>query len=124
MLAVVEPHLNADAASLGDREQVVVHGEALRLRLRRLLQPLRAGPVEVAPGSRSDVARDAGAAPAEVVGRGDVGQDVEALDVAQVGARLDEPSRVDDERRLAVCLPRLDEAGNALVGQLATPRIS
>ena len=33
-------------------------------------------------------------------------------------------SRVDDERGLAVCLSRLDEARNALGGQLATPRIS
>jgi hypothetical protein len=103
---------------------VVVHREALRLRLRRALEPLRAGPVQVAPGGVADVARDPALAPAEVVGGGDVREEVEALLVAQVRARLDEPSGVDDERGLAVRLARLDETRNAFVGQEATPRIS
>jgi hypothetical protein len=103
---------------------VVVHREALRLRLWRLREALRAGQVEVAARGRPDVARDAVAPPSEVVGSRDVGQEVEALDVAEVFARLDEPGRVDDERGLTVSLAGLDEAGDALVGQLATSRIS
>ena len=63
-------------------------------------------------------------APAEVIDRGDVGEEVEAFLVAEVGAGLDDPRRVDDERRLAVLVAALDEARNALEGQLATPRIS
>jgi hypothetical protein len=85
---------------------------------------LRAGQIEVAAACRADVAGDAVTAPAEVVGRRDVGQEVEALDVAQVRARLDQPRRIDDEGCLAVRLAGLDEAGDALVGQDATPRIS
>ena len=73
---------------------------------------------------RPDVARDAEAAPAEVVDGADVGEEVEALDVAQVQARLGQPRRVDDERQLPVRLDSLDETRNALEGQLATPRIS
>ena len=63
-------------------------------------------------------------APAEVVDGRDVGQEVEALFVAEVRAGLDEASQVDDQRRLAVRLPALDEPGDSLEGQLATPRIS
>jgi hypothetical protein len=85
---------------------------------------LRAGQVEVTAAGRADVAGDAEPAPAEVIRRRDVGQEVEALDVAQVRARLDQPRRIDDEGRLIVRLAGLNETGNALVGQDATPRIS
>jgi hypothetical protein len=103
---------------------VVVHREALRLRLRGLGEALRAGQVEVAAAGRADVAGDAVAAPAEVIGRSDVREEVEAFAVAQVLARLDQPGRIDNQGRLAVRLAGLDEAGDAFVGQLATPRIS
>jgi hypothetical protein len=63
-------------------------------------------------------------APAEVVDRRDVGEEVEALLVAEVEARLDDPGGIDDERRLAVRILALDQAGYALEGQEATPRIS
>ena len=69
------------------REQVVVHREALRLRRRPARQALGAGRVDVAAAARADVAGDALAAPAEVVGRGDVGEEAEAHLVAQVRAR-------------------------------------
>ena len=63
-------------------------------------------------------------APAEVVDGREVGQEVEALLVAEVRAGLDDAGRVDDERRLAVRLLALDEPRDAFEGQLATPRIS
>ena len=53
-------------------------------------------------------------APAEVVGGRDVGQEAESLRVAQVLARVEQPIRLDDERRLAVRLPNRHEPGNAL----------
>jgi len=62
--------------------------------------------------------------PAEVVDRCDVGQEAEALLVAEVRARLDQPSGVDDECRLVVSLLALDETRYSFEGQLATPRIS
>jgi hypothetical protein len=37
---------------------------------------------------------------------------------------LDDTRRVDDERRLAVCLANLDEPWNTVVVQEATPRSS
>ena len=84
-LAVVEPHLDAHAArglALDEREQVVADREALRLALRQGLEPMRRGCVQVATPGGADVPGDAGAAPAEVVGRGDVREKVEALLVA------------------------------------------
>jgi hypothetical protein len=62
--------------------------------------------------------------PAEVVDRGDVGQEAEALFVAEVRARLDESSGIDDERRFAVRVLTLDEPWDSFERQLATPRIS
>ena len=59
-----------------------------------------------------------------MVGRGDVREEVEAELVTQVARRFRQARRVDDERRLAVGLANLDEAGNAVVVQLATPRSS
>jgi hypothetical protein len=80
--------------------------------------------VQVAARGRSVVARDSSRAPAQVVRGADVGEEAEALDVAQVQARLDQARRIDDQGRLAVLLLRLDESGNALERQEATPRIS
>ncbi len=68
--------------------------------------------MDVAPCIRPDVADDFLLAPAEVVGRGDVGEKVEPVLVAKGGARLDESRRIDDERRLAERLARLDDAGH------------
>jgi hypothetical protein len=111
---------------------VVVDREARRLRLRTARITLRADRgavrgrlVQVAPVRGRVVPGDAALAPAEVVGRRDVGQDREALLVAEIGTSLDEPRRVDDERGLAVGLSALDQPGNAFVrAQVATPRIS
>jgi hypothetical protein len=80
--------------------------------------------IEVAARAGSVVAGDPALAPAEIVDGRDVGQEVESLFVAEVRARLGDPRRVDDERRLAVGVLALDEAWYALERQLATPRIS
>ena len=82
------------------------------------------GQVQVAPRGRSVVARDSSRAPAEVVSGADVGEEAEALDVAQVQAGLDQAGRIDDQGRLPVLVLRLDQTGNALERQDATPRIS
>ena len=113
------------AGSSATREQVVRDREALRLRVGDAREPAEPGLVQVAARGGPDVARHLLLAPAEVVGGGDVAQEVEAVLVAEHGASLDEPGRVDDERRLAERLPRLDKSGNAGVGaHSATPRIS
>jgi hypothetical protein len=59
-----------------------------------------------------------------IVGRGDVREEVEAELVTQMACCLGQAWRVDDERPLAVRLANLDESGNAVVVQLATPRSS
>jgi hypothetical protein len=61
-LAVIEPDLDAENASVAaaQREQVVVHREALRLRLRQPLVALRHRRIEVAACRRPDVPGDAG----------------------------------------------------------------
>jgi hypothetical protein len=124
-LAVVEPHLDPDnRRTRADRKQVVVDGEPGRLRLGRARVTLGAGCIQVSAGLRSVVARDLALAPAEVVDRRDVREEVEALLVAQVEAGLEDPGRIDDESRLAVGVLALDEAGYSFVGQLATPRSS
>jgi hypothetical protein len=125
-LAVVEPHLHADACRVvGDAEKVVRDREPLRLRVGDAREPLRARDVEVTPRSGSDVAGDSLLAPAEVVGRGDVAQEVEAVLVAERGACLDESRGIDDQRCLAACLARLDDAWHGRVhAHSATPRIS
>ena len=71
-----------------------------------------------------DVARHAGLAPAQVVGRGEVGEKVEAKLVTQMQRGINDARRVDDERRLAVLLARLDQSGDAVEVQDATPRIT
>jgi hypothetical protein len=103
---------------------VVVDGEAGRLGLGRPGEPLRGGLVQVAAGVRAEVAGDPAVAPAEVIDRRDVGEEVEALLIAEVQAGLDEARRIDDERRLAVRVLALDQPGYPFEGQLATPRIS
>ena len=123
-LVVVEPDLDADALPARNGDQVVVHREALRLRLRRARQALRAGRVQVAARGVADVAGDPARAPAEVVRRRDVGEHREALLVAQVPAGLDQPRRVDDQRRLRRRPPASRRARGLLVGQVATSRIS
>src|SRR5262245_43533253 len=124
-LAVLEPDLHADGRRpLPDGEQVVVDREPRRLRLRGARVALRAQCVDVSARGRAVVAGDRALAPAEVVDRRDVGQEVEALLVAQIRTCLDEPGRVDDERRLVVRVLALDKPRDSLEGQLATPRIS
>jgi hypothetical protein len=103
---------------------VVVDGEAGRLRFRCAGEPLRRRLVQVAAGARAVVTGDSLFAPPEVVDRGDVREEVEPLSVAQVEARLDDPRRIDDERRLAIGVLALDKPGYAFERQLATPRIS
>jgi hypothetical protein len=88
------------------------------------LVALRRRLVEIAPRARSDVAGDALLTPAEIVGGRDVGEEIEAEFVAQVTRSLGDPRRVDDDCRLPVCLAYLDDAGNAVEIQDATPRIS
>jgi hypothetical protein len=105
-------------------EQVVVDREASGLRLGRAREALGALGAEVASRLGSVVAGDLALPPAEVVDRRDVGQEVEALLVPEMRARLDEPSGIDDERRLAVRLLALDEPRDSFESQLATPRIS
>ena len=103
---------------------MVADREALRLRLGERSEPLRGGEVEIASGGGADVAGDAAPAPAEVVGGGDVGEEREAVLVAEAGRRLDQPGRLDDDGRFAVGLANLDETGYSVPAQLATPRSS
>jgi hypothetical protein len=124
-LPVLEPDLDADDRRSGaDRQQVVVDREARRLRLRSPGEALRAQRVDATARGGRVVAGDPSLAPAEVVDGRDVGEEVEAFLVTEVGTRLDESRGVDDERRLAVSVLALDEARDAFEGQLATPRIS
>jgi hypothetical protein len=80
--------------------------------------------VDVAPPAGADVAGDARVAPAEVVDRRDVGEEVEAELVAQVRRRLEQPLGRDDDRRLAEGDGLLDEAGYRFERYGATSRIS
>jgi hypothetical protein len=124
-LAVIDPHLEAQARRLrADGKQVIADAEAPRLRRRQLLETGRRRAVQVAAARRADVPGDALAAPAQVVGRGDVREEVEPELVADVAGGLDEPRGVDDDRCLAVPLLDLDESRNAVEVQDATPRIS
>ena len=125
-LPVVEPHLDPyPRGFVGDPEQVVRDGEARRLVIRNPREALCAWLVQVSPGCSSDVACDLLLSPAEVVGRRDVAQEVEALLVAEVAAGLDEARGIDDERRLSERFLRLNQSGDPGVrGHCATPRIS
>ena len=90
-----------------------------------MLIALRHRLVEVAPVARAEVAGDTRVAPAEVVGGRDVREEVEALIVAEVETGLDDPGGIDDQRRLAVRFPCLDQPGDGCVqAHSATPRIS
>jgi hypothetical protein len=83
-----------------------------------------AGQVEIAALGRTVVAGDSPGAPAQVVRGADVGEEVEALLVAEVLTSLDQAGRIDDQRRLAVRLLRLNQTRDAFKRQDATPRIS
>jgi len=96
----------------------------MRLRLRQTLETLRRRLVQVAAARRADVAGDTLCAPAEVVGRRDVREVVEAKLVPQVQGGLHETGRIDDDRCLAVSFLNLHEPGDTVVVQDATPRIS
>src|SRR5918912_2391435 len=124
-LAVVDPHLEAEPRrARPERQQVGAHREALRLELREGLVALGAGAAEVAPGRGADVAGDALLPPAEVVRRRDVRKEREALLVAEVEGRLDEPLGLDDDGLLAVLVLLPHVAGNVLPAHEATPRTS
>ena len=124
-LPVLEPDLDPDDRRLrADRQQVVVDGEARRLRFRSAGVALCAQRVDVAAGGGPVVAGDLALAPAQVVDGRDVGEEVEAFLVTEVDARLDESRRVDDERRLVVRVLAPDQPRDPFEGQLATPRIS
>jgi hypothetical protein len=69
----------------------------------------------------TDVRGDPSRGPTEVIRRSDVREEREALLVPQVLAGLAQALRLDDERRLAVRLPRLEQARNV---QDSTPRSS
>jgi hypothetical protein len=103
---------------------VVVDGETGRLGLGGAGEPLGCGLVQVAAGVRAEVAGYPLLAPAEIVDRRDVREEVEALLVAEMEACLDDSRRIDDERRLVVRVLPLDETWYAFESQLATPRIS
>ena len=66
--------------------------------------------MQIAPVRRADVAGDLLLAPAEVVGDRDVGEEVEAVLVAERGAGLDEPRRIGRAIQLEVAAPSRAEA--------------
>ena len=103
-----------------ERQEVVADGEASRLEPRQGLEPLRRGQVEVAAGGGADIAGDALAAPAEVIGRDDVCEHVEPELVAGVQAGVAEPLTLDDHGRLAVRLACFHEAGHLRPVHVAT----
>jgi len=103
---------------------VIADGEAARLGPGQALEALRRRLVQVAAAWRADVTGDPFAAPAEIVGGGDVGEEVEAELVAQVARGFRQTGRVDDQCRLGLGLANFDEPGNAVVVQDATPRSS
>ena len=88
------------------------------------MEALRSRLVQIAAARRADVAGDTLCAPAEVVGRRDVREVVEAKLVPQVQGGLHETGRIDDDRCLAVSFLNLHEPGDTVVVQDATPRIS
>src|SRR6185503_12510044 len=81
-IAVVAPHLEpdagGDAGARDDREELVRDGEPLRLRLGLLRKAPGAGQVDVTAAPVAPVSGHRPVVPAEVVGRGDVGKEVEA----------------------------------------------
>ena len=113
------------AASGAEREQVVVHREALRLRrgLAREARPSRARSGRGRRPCRCSRRRAARPSRGSRSARRRRGSR-KPCSSRRCVARLDEARRVDDERRLAVRVLRLDEAGNAFVAQRRRPRIS
>ena len=96
--AVVDPDLQPHARrARAQPEQVVADREPLRLRLGQALVALRRQARSGRGRRRADVAGDAVRAPAEVVGGGDVGEEVEAELVTQVQRRVHQARRVDDD---------------------------
>ena len=88
--------------------------------------PLGPGLVDVPPVGGPDVAGDVALSPAEVVGRRDVAQEVEARLVAEVAARLHETRRIDDDGGPTSGFACLDDAGSTGDdgrAHSATPRI-
>src|SRR6266536_453568 len=122
----LEPVLNADAPTARNLQQVVVDAEARALGLGQPGEAPGAGRVDVPAPCCALVARDLllRLRPAEVVRRREIGEEVEALLVAQVEARFAQAGRIDYQRRLAVGLVRFHQSRYSLKGQLATPRIS
>src|SRR5207248_7886476 len=89
VLSLVGPALEpGPRRAVPQREEVVADREALRLELGKRLEPLRHRMHEVAAARSAEVAGNALAAPAEVVGRHHVDADVEAELVARVLAGL------------------------------------
>ena len=124
-LAVADPDLQPyTRRSLAQRKQVVADREPLRLLDRQALIALRRRLIQIPARRCPDVARDAGLAPAQVVGRGEVGEKVEAKLVTQMQRGINDARRVDDERRLAVLAEQLDQTGSPFQAQEATPLIS
>src|SRR6185295_10507200 len=127
-VAVLAPDLQPYPRRLGrarlELEQVVGDGEARVLGLGLPGEPPGAGLVDVTTVPASPVAGDGALVPAEVVGRGDVGEKVEPELVAEMESRVDEPFRLDDHRRLAVTLRFGSEPRDRLVAHEATSRIS
>src|SRR5262249_14972583 len=85
---------------------------ALRSRRGDGLVALRHRRVEVPARGRADVAGDRSRRPAQVVDRGDVGEEVEAVLVPERCRRLDDVRRLDHHRRLVVRPRHLDEPGD------------
>src|SRR5436190_1820418 len=83
-----------------------------------MIRRSRFGWPSIATPIRSHASRRA---PPEVVGCGNVDEHVEAALVAKEGTGLDEPCRVDHDRRLAKCLVFSDQAGDATEGHSAPP---
>ena len=123
VLALVDPALQPRAGRpLPQREQVVADREAFRLDLGQGLEALRHRMHEVAAARGADVAGDALAAPAEVVGRDEVDAHVEAELVACVLAGLADLAGLDRHRRHLRAVPVRDVARYAAQSVTSRPR--
>src|SRR5262249_37609302 len=122
-LALVDPALQPRARrALPQPEQVIADGEPLRLVVGQHLESLGHRMHEVASARGPDVAGDALAAPAEIVGRDEGDAHVEAELVARVLARLADPPGLDRHRRHLGAVAARDVPGHAApLGHVATP---